>query len=75
MVEYMPLAGLIQYGTPALLFALVILQVVEIVTIRNMSARMNGFAEKKICELQHKSIDKTIEVLEADLKSLMNRGY
>lgn len=63
-MEYMSLATLVQYGTPVILFALIILVTVLIVTVRALAVSLKEFREV---------ITKSVEEINATIDRLKNR--
>ena len=68
-MEFMSLATLIKYGTPVLLFALVILQVVTLTLTTLLWQKVGRMEDKMVwrdtCEKEHKAVDQRLNRLEA----------
>ncbi len=67
-MEFMSLALAIRYGTPVLLFALVVLVVYLLIMVRGMSRSITDIKDGIICadtlKEIHKGIDEKLEAIE-----------
>lgn len=67
-MEYMPLAELLKYGTPAMLLALVILNVYQATVIaqlrKEMSDMKNSITWGDTCNTKHEEINRRLDRLE-----------
>ena len=68
-MEYMSLAMLIKYGTPVILLALMILQVVSMLLVTLLWKKIGRMEDhiqwKDNCDERHKGVDKRLDRLEA----------